>query len=51
MGIVLFTMPCGIMPFDDVNVTRLVRQQLSGDIKFQPKVTKQNQRRCIKVYV
>lgn len=39
MGIVLFTMLCGTMPFDDANVTRLVRQQLSRDIKFPPRVT------------
>lgn len=39
MGIVLFTMLCGTMPFDDANVTRLVQQQLSRDIKFPPRVT------------
>lgn len=38
-GVILYTMLCGTMPYNDANVTRLVQQQLSRDIKFPPKVT------------
>lgn len=38
VGVVLFTMLCGTMPFDDSNVTRLVQQQLSRDIKYPARV-------------
>lgn len=38
MGVILFTMLCGTMPFDDANITRLVQQQLSRAIKYPPRV-------------
>lgn len=34
LGIVLFTMLCGMMPFDDGNVTSMVQKQLSRNYNF-----------------
>lgn len=38
MGVILFTMLCGTMPFDDSNATKQVQQQLSRDIKYPSRV-------------
>ncbi|XP_045212517.1 testis-specific serine/threonine-protein kinase 3-like [Mercenaria mercenaria] len=48
MGVILFTMLCGSMPFNDTNVTRLVQQQLSRDIKFPPRVNSRVSEVCKK---
>jgi len=37
LGVITFTMLCGSMPFDDSNVTRLVRKQTAREITFPEK--------------
>ncbi|KAL4240480.1 hypothetical protein ACF0H5_001272 [Mactra antiquata] len=39
MGVILYTMLCGTMPFDDGNATKQVQQQLSRGIKYPSRVT------------
>ncbi|XP_060574731.1 testis-specific serine/threonine-protein kinase 1-like [Ruditapes philippinarum] len=48
-GVILYTMLCGTMPFEDANVTRLVQQQLSRDIKFPPRVSSKISENCKKL--
>lgn len=38
LGVVLFTMLCGTLPFDDGNVTRMVQKQLFRDFTFSTSV-------------
>lgn len=45
-GVILYTMLCGTMPFNDSNATRLVQQQLSRDIKFPPRVNGKITEKC-----
>jgi serine kinase len=48
-GVILYTMLCGTMPFEDANVTRLVQQQLTRDIKFPPRVSSKISENCKKL--
>lgn len=36
LGVVLFIMVCGTMPYDDSNVRQMVREQLNHKIRFPP---------------
>lgn len=37
MGVILYIMACGHMPFDDSNVKKMLKIQLKNNIKFPPK--------------
>jgi len=37
MGVILYIMACGHMPFDDSNVKKMLKVQLKNNIKFPPK--------------
>lgn len=38
MGVILYIMSCGHMPFDDSNVKKMLRVQLRNHLKFPPRV-------------
>lgn len=38
MGVILYIMACGHMPFDDSNVRKMLRVQLKNRIRFPPRV-------------
>lgn len=42
IGVVLFTMLSGTIPFDDGNVTRMVQKQQSREFTFPPRVVEQS---------
>lgn len=39
VGVILYIMACGHMPFDDSNVKKMLRVQLRNHLKFPPRVT------------
>lgn len=38
MGVILYIMSCGHMPFDDSNVKKMLKVQLRNHLKFPPRV-------------
>lgn len=41
MGVILYIMACGHMPFDDSNVRKMLKVQLRNQIRFPPRVVDQ----------
>ena len=39
MGVILYIMACGHMPFDDSNVRKMLRVQLRNQIRFPPRIS------------
>lgn len=38
LGVILFIMVCGTMPYDDSNIRQMVKEQLAHKIRFPPKI-------------